>query len=340
MTERERHGAGGVQRLQFLRDGVAPVTYSPRYTPNFAALGIKHPSQVRAPTRIHAAFIAAMRAAGVSDFATLEPEPLRDDEIALVHAPGVIDDLASADAIARVLSIPAFRAMSVAALQQHIVSAQRSCGGGTRLGVRLALERGWAINLKGGLHHAKHEKGEGFCFFSDVAIAHGLINRSQRLRDTLIIDLDAHQGNGAALMLGDRADVRLMDVFNRDIYPRDETAARRVKYCYPLSAGTGDDEYLRCVTHGLLRAFAAGRPDLVIYIAGTDIVAGDPLGKLAVSVGGLYERDRLVWGACVTNGVPILMCLAGGYSPRAGEIAGQAAAACVLRHTDAHDDRK
>lgn len=322
---------GNIQPALFFESRVTPVIYSPCYTPNFAALGIRHPSEVRAPTRIHAALVSRLCTAGISHYPSIEPEPLRDDEIARVHAPGVIADLSNAEAIARVLSLPALRAMPVADLQEHIVSAQRSCGGGTRLGVRLALDRGWAINLKGGLHHAKYERGEGFCFFSDVAIALAALESPRRPRDTLIIDLDAHQGNGTAMLLGDRADVRILDIFNQGIYPRDEAAIRRVAYAYPLDLGTTDHVYLACVAEGLRCAFGDGRPDLVIYIAGTDIVVGDPLGKLAVSVDGLFERDRLVWEACVTNEVPILMCMAGGYSPQAGEIAGAAAAACVLR---------
>lgn len=325
--------------LSFRRDDKTPVIYSPRYTPDFAALGQSHPSEVRAPTRIFAAFCECLRAGGVEirDGDFFEPAALSDDEILLVHPHELLTALQSVETIAQILSIPGLRRNTIEELHQHIVSAQRSCAGGTRLGVQLALQRGWAVNLKGGLHHAKRDRGEGFCFFSDIAIALARHRESERIEDVLIVDLDAHQGNGTAWILGDDPRVRIVDVFNRDIYPRDAVAVARVTYAYSLASGTGDAEYLEAVRDGLSRAFAERVPDLIIYIAGSDIVAGDPLGKLAVSVKGALRRDRLVWTAATQNHVPILMCMAGGYAPIAGEIAGRSAAECVLQFTDAAD---
>lgn len=323
--------------LEFCDDGTPPVYYSSSYTPNFAALGHSHPSEVRAPARIFAEFLARLQAAGVDISATgfREPPPLRDDEILLVHPLALLESLNRVETIARVLSIPALTRNTIQQLHEHIVSAQRSCGGGTRSGLQSALRCGWSINLKGGLHHAKRDRGEGFCFFSDVAIALAVRRQSASLDRVLIVDLDAHQGNGIAHLLGDDPAVRILDVFNQDIYPRDAAALRRVTYAYPLRSMAGDEAYLAAVQDGLDRAFQENRPQLIIYIAGTDIVEGDPLGKLAVSREGLFERDRRVWRAAVRNRTPILMVLAGGYAPQAGILAGQCAANCILQFTNA-----
>lgn len=327
----------GLRSLEFRHNGKCPIFYSSRYTPNFSAIGRSHPSEVRAPTAIFTEFCTQLHAAGVAvspaDF--LEPEPLRDDEILLVHPPALLESLNRVETIARVLSIPALQKNTIQQLHEHIVSAQRSCGGGTRSGLQHALHRGWSINLKGGLHHAKRDHGEGFCFFSDIAIALAVQRRIAALNDILIVDLDAHQGNGTAFLLGDDPAVRILDVFNRDIYPRDAAVLERVTFAYPLPSMTADDVYLAAVQDGLDRAFQQRRPQLVLYIAGTDIIEDDPLGKLAVSREGIFERDRRVWLAAIRNRVPIFMVLAGGYAPQAGALAGQCAAHCVLQFTNA-----
>lgn len=46
----------------------------------------------------------------------------------------------------------------------------------------------------------------------------------------------------------------------------------------PLWSGCQDEAYLDALETALGRAFASFQPDLVIHNAGTDILAGDPLG--------------------------------------------------------------
>lgn len=82
-----------------------------------------------------------------------------------------------------------------------------------------------------------------------------------------------------------------------------------------LRSGAGDEEYLAAVRGALAQAFKRfPRPDLVIYNAGTDILAGDPLGRLGVSAAAVEERDALVWAAAAAAGAPIVMLLSGGYT--------------------------
>lgn len=35
----------------------------------------------------------------------------------------------------------------------------------------MAVEKGWGINLGGGMHHASHDEGMGWCFYSDIFLA-------------------------------------------------------------------------------------------------------------------------------------------------------------------------
>ena len=59
---------------------------------------------------------------------------------------------------------------------------------------KLALERGWAINIGGGFHHAHSQTGGGFCVYADITLAIKFLMASNpSVKKAMIIDLDAHQ---------------------------------------------------------------------------------------------------------------------------------------------------
>ena len=58
---------------------------------------------------------------------------------------------------------------------------------------------------------------------------------------------------------------------------------------------------------------AAAKPEIVLYDAGVDIYAGDPLGLLNVSEGGIRQRDRYVLTQCAEAGIPVATVIGGGY---------------------------
>jgi histone deacetylase 11 len=67
---------------------------------------------------------------------------------------------------------------------------------GTILASIAALKLGWAINLAGGYHHASCTKGGGFCIYPDITLAIHYLQTRLNVQKVMIIDLDAHQGNG------------------------------------------------------------------------------------------------------------------------------------------------
>lgn len=85
----------------------------------------------------------------------------------------------------------------------------------------IALQKGWAINLSGGYHHACTNTGGGFCIYPDITFIVHYMRKWYSLRRILIIDLDAHQGNGYERDLFKDADVHIIDVYNPYIYPGD-----------------------------------------------------------------------------------------------------------------------
>ena len=197
-----------------------------------------------------------------------------------------------------------------------MVEGFRLMTGGTIMAARTAIsEKGngsWSpvFHVGGGFHHAFANHGEGFCLFNDVAIAVRLLLQAGAIERAAIVDLDVHHGNGTAFIFASE--------------PRVFTFSMHQEYNYPafkpkgsldvgLPDGATDPLYLDRLASSLDQVFAA-RPELVLYLAGADPFVGDQLGGLALTKGGLRERDRMVLSACRAHGTPIVVVLAGGYA--------------------------
>lgn len=94
--------------------------------------------------------------------------------------------------------------------------------GGSILAACLAIKRGWAINLSGGFHHASWDKGGGFCIYPDISLTIHYLKTRLGIKKIMIIDLDAHQGNGYEKDFVIDEDVYIVDCYNHKIYPSDE----------------------------------------------------------------------------------------------------------------------
>ncbi|MCC7262862.1 MAG: histone deacetylase [Candidatus Latescibacteria bacterium] len=233
------------------------------------------------------------------------PAPVSPEHLALVHTPEYLDQAERGildRAAERRLGLPWSPALFLRA---------RLAVQGTLDAARLALEDGIAANLAGGTHHAFADHGEGFCVFNDVAVALRVLAREGTLGRALVLDLDVHQGNGtAAIFAGDPA-VYTFSVHGERNYPFHKEQSRRD---VGLPDGIGDHSYLETLERHLDEVLAEARPDLVCYLAGVDVVAGDRYGRLALSRAGLEAREGLVLSKVKAAGAPLVLVLAGGYA--------------------------
>jgi histone deacetylase 11 len=101
---------------------------------------------------------------------------------------------------------------------------------GTIDGGLMAIEKGWAINFSGGYHHAHCANGGGFCIYPDITLVIRYLKefRRQKMKKFMIIDLDAHQGNGHERDFMDDDSVFVFDAFNPHIYPGDTFARKKL----------------------------------------------------------------------------------------------------------------
>lgn len=176
----------------------------------------------------------------------------------------------------------------------------------------MALQDGIAGNIAGGTHHAMADYGEGFCVFNDVAVAVHVLQKSFWAQKILIIDCDVHQGNGTAKLLGDNPNVFTFSLHGEKNYPfRKPPSTLDIG----LPDGTKDNMYLETLGDALDDVFNAFNPDLVFYLGGIDPLETDQLGRLSLSLNGLYNRDRLVIKTIRQMDKPLVLLLSGGYAP-------------------------
>ena len=233
------------------------------------------------------------------------PDAIDWDALTLVHDPGYIDAVRNGT-----LARDAQRRIGFHWSPEMVERSRRSVGA-TLAAARVALTDGIAANLAGGTHHAFRDRGEGYCVFNDVAVAARVLQGERMIRRAVVIDCDVHQGNGTAAIFAGDATVFTLSFHGANNFPfRKEASSLDVTF----EDGTGDAEYLSALETDLPHVLDRQRPDLAFYLAGADPYEGDRLGRLKLTVAGLRQRDRLVFEACGSRGVPVAVTMSGGYA--------------------------
>jgi acetoin utilization deacetylase AcuC-like enzyme len=235
----------------------------------------------------------------------IAPQPAADDDILLVHSPRYVKKLKTASLSAAEI------AMIELPFSLELVRFSWLMVGGTILTGRLALERGLAVHIGGGFHHAFHDHGEGFCVLNDVAVAVEKLKKDGAAQRIMVVDCDLHQGNGTAHILSGKDYVFTFSIHQMDIYPSDKPLST---VDVGLWAGDGDDEYLPALRSHFPRLYREFNPDLVFYLAGADPFEKDQLGSLRLSKEGLRQRDLIIIGEARRLRIPVAVVLAGGYA--------------------------
>ncbi len=203
-------------------------------------------------------------------------------------------------------------------LTPQIAGRARAAVGGTCYAADFALQAGAAVNLAGGSHHADAEGGAGFCVFNDVAVAAEQLLAGGDAKRILIVDLDVHHGDGTAKIFAGREEVFTLSMHCEDNWPTEKPPS---DLDVGLPRGVEDRVYLTTLRQILAQGFDLAEPDFVFYNAGVDPHMDDRLGHLAMSDGGLAERDRMVAQMCASRKVPVCGVLGGGYSKDAAAVA-------------------
>jgi acetoin utilization deacetylase AcuC-like enzyme len=205
--------------------------------------------------------------------------------------------------------------------RERALGVQRAMTGGTIAAARRALaERCLTVNLGGGFHHARRDRGQGFCLFNDIAVAIAALRRSGFTGRVLVVDLDLHDGDGTRSLFAADPSVYTYSLHNRHW---DDPAAAVASTAIELGSGVDDAALLAKLGETLPPVLASHQPELVFYLAGCDPAADDALGDWKLSADGMLARDRFVVELLRgparggRGALPVVMALAGGYGERA-----------------------
>ncbi|MEM7782099.1 MAG: histone deacetylase [Planctomycetota bacterium] len=288
------------------------LVYSPGYLIDLGGLEKMHPFDIRKYQKIYDKLIEVGTITGDQVF---RPSLLETADLRLVHTQEYLENLKQRTNVAKYLEAPPLLLAPVS-LKTAVLEPFLRASGGTLLAARLALDSGIGINIGGGYHHAKPECGEGFCLYADVPIAIRKLQKEGRIKQALVVDVDAHQGNGTILCLENDESTFTFSIHQGNIYPIPKEKGDRDVLA---PEGCDDDRYLNILNEHLEEVIAESNPDICFIVGGCDTLGTDPLASMNMTVEGILRRDEAIVSACVERKIPVVLTLAGGYSPNAWE---------------------
>jgi acetoin utilization deacetylase AcuC-like enzyme len=126
----------------------------------------------------------------------------------------------------------------------------------------------------------------GFCLFNNAAIGARYLQRRHGLKRIMVVDIDAHHGNGAQTVFYDTDEVLCVSIHQVPGFPgtgklgevgrgKGEGYTMNV----PLRKGHGDRDFL-CILHFLVRPIArAYQPEIILVPCGFDLWLHDRLAE-------------------------------------------------------------
>lgn len=235
----------------------------------------------------------------------LTPQRILYADLARVHTARYLESLSSGETLAMIFAVDA----SDIPVDETVNTVRIACGA-TLDAARAALRtRAPAVNLIGGFHHAFPDKGGGLCAVNDMAVATAVLRAEGFKGKVAILDLDAHPPDGTAACFAGQEGVwigSLSGSFWKPLEGVDETV---------LPAACPDEKYLKA-----LAALLDRMPDaeLTYVLAGGDVLAGDRMGRLGLTLKGTRKRDLMI--AERLAGRPAVFLPAGGYHKDAWKV--------------------
>ena len=271
--------------------------YTPRY---YADIGQSHIFPIRKFELVRDKLLAE---GTLQPAELIEPAPAGIADVLLVHTDDYISRLCNGS-----LTVKEIRRLGLP-WSESLVQRSFYAVGGTIAATEAALVDGYSSNLAGGTHHSFNDRGEGFCVLNDVAIAICAMRARNLFRRAAIVDCDVHQGNGTATIFDGDPGVFTFSMHGANNYPLFKAHST---LDVELPDGTSDAEYLETLAEHL-PAVLRSNPEIVFYLAGADPYKSDKLGRLALTIEGLRERDAYVLRECCESEVPVVTVMSGGY---------------------------
>jgi acetoin utilization deacetylase AcuC-like enzyme len=298
--------------------GKTAIVFSPIFTKHNPGRG--HPESAQRVTVVIRE-IEKRKAEFDAMLQLVQPEKASLEDVELVHAPEYIRLV---DAVCRAGGGPLDSQDTVASPETFEV-ALYAVGGALKavdLVVERKFENAFALVRPPG-HHAERFRALGFCIFNNVAIAAQYLVQKFNLKRVLILDVDAHHGNGTQKRFYETDKVLYMSLHEDPTdFPgtgfinevgKGEGAGYNVNI--PLPYGTGDRIYLRAVTEIVTPIIRQYEPEFILVSAGFDSHYLDPVGNLSLSTRCIQQVYETITGLASRICEGRFVCvLEGGYN--------------------------
>ena len=180
-----------------------------------------------------------------------------------------------------------------------------------------------AVSIGGGLHHAKRAYGEGFCLYNDVAFCGLYLMKEYKLERILILDTDAHAGNGTSEYFYEEPRVLFIDLHQdpRTLYPGtgfvEQIGSGRGKgftINIPMPVYAGYDSYQLAFESTVEPVTQEFKPQVIVRNGGSDPHFADGLTNLGLPLRGfrmIGEKVREMARVCGGKAIDLI---ASGYN--------------------------
>jgi acetoin utilization deacetylase AcuC-like enzyme len=254
--------------------------------------GTWHPERAERLAAVFAGIAASPAAEVAVEF---EPRQATRDELEIVHDPAYIERIED-----HCRSGGGHLDQDTVAVPASFDAALRAAGAGPDAVDRLRRGEGDAafLAVRPPGHHALGARAMGFCLFNNVAVTAGLLaTAGERV---MVLDWDAHHGNGTQEIFYERADVMYVSLHQYPFYPGTGSVSevgaglgKGATVNLPMPAGTPGDAYRLAfdeVVHPLAEEFA---PSWLLVSAGFDAHRADPLTDLGLTAGDFADLTVL-----------------------------------------------
>lgn len=255
----------------------------------------------------------------------LSPRPARYEELTAIHSPNYLLRFEEAALSGRSYLDHQDNQLGYDSYRVALLAAGAGLAAIEALENAATTSTGAFALLRPPGHHAEAAAALGFCFLNNAAVAARYWQQQYRRRKIMIIDWDAHHGNGIQAAFEEDPTVFYLSIHEHPTWSfpgtgwgeeRGSGPGRGFTLNLPLPPNSGDDQVLRLLDEKVTPTVNNFAPEAIIIAAGFDGHRDDDMSGLAYS-SELYYRLGDYAAARAADHCPgrLLSLLEGGYQP-------------------------